>query len=127
MKHPMRSTRQALPALVLATALLAAAGCSSGQQRQYYGTKPAPSIPAVAAVGSAYPYYLYVHCSIRFAYFDGHWWEADQPRPTPSQAQGEPQAYGTMTLVSQSHARFSGDGVPTVDFHAYQGTPPACS
>jgi hypothetical protein len=126
MMHATRSTRQAVPALVLAAALLAAAGCSSAQEKSY-GTEPAPSVPAVASVGSAYPYYLYVHCSIRFAYFDGQWWEADQPRPTPSQAQGEPQAYGTMTLVSQGHARFSGAGVPTVDFHLYHGTPPACS
>ena len=124
MMHAMRSTRRALPALVLAAAFLAAAGCA---QRPDYGNKPTYSMSAVVAVGTAYPYSLYVHCGIRFAYFDGHWWEADQPRPTPSAAQGEPQVSGTMTLVSQGQARFSGAGIPAVDFHPYHGTPPACS
>jgi hypothetical protein len=33
----------------------------------------------------------------------------------------------STTLVAAGHARFQGDGVPTVDFHPYNGTPPACS
>ncbi|WP_280669098.1 MULTISPECIES: hypothetical protein [unclassified Kitasatospora] len=78
-------------------------------------------------IASAYPYYLNIHCGIRFADFSGRWWEADTPAPAPTAAGAYTEAYGTMTLIAANHARFQGDGVPTVDFHPYTGTPPACS
>lgn len=117
----------ALPTAIagVVAATLLATSCS-GDQR-VYGSVPPPPIPSVAVTGSPYLYYLYVHCGIRYANFSGHWWEADTPQPEPSAAHGYEEAYGTMTLISAEHARFQGRGVPTVDFHPYLGTPPACS
>jgi hypothetical protein len=109
----------------LAAVLLSVGACS--QPHQAYGSQPPPSQPAVVQTGVAYEYYLYVHCEIRYAYFDGHWWEADHPQPTPSAAHDDLEAYGTMTLLDAKHARFSGQGVPTVDFHPFSGRPPGCS
>jgi hypothetical protein len=92
-----------------------------------YGVQARPPVPTAAVSGSAYPYYLYIHCGIRFAYFSGRWWEADSPQPTPSAAGANTEEYGTMTLIDANHARFQGNGLPTVDFHPYAGRPPACS
>ncbi|MBR7834726.1 hypothetical protein KDL01_15735 [Actinospica durhamensis] len=121
--NPLRAAAATTAAGVLV--LLCVGGCSSAHQA--YGAQPAPATPTVVATGVAYEYYLYVHCEIRYAYFDGRWWEADHPLPTPSAAHGYPEAYGTMTLVTAEHARFAGQDLPTVDFHPLSGRPPGCS
>jgi uncharacterized protein CbrC (UPF0167 family) len=41
------------------------------------------SEPASLAIGSEYPYNLSVRCGIDYAFFAGHWWQADKPLPAP--------------------------------------------
>ncbi|WP_370084334.1 hypothetical protein [Streptacidiphilus sp. MAP12-16] len=113
-----------LAVATVSTAVLAT-GCAS--THAFYGVRAVPPTPSVVATGSAYPYYLYIHCGIRFAHFAGRWWQADAPGPAPTAAGANTEAYGSMELIDANHARFLGDGVPTVDFHPYTGTPPACS
>ena len=136
MTHTSRSAlrgstrRLALAVATVATAASAVLVTGCGQtSHQAYGVRAVPPTPTAVATGIAYPYYLQIRCGIRFAQFAGHWWEADSPGPAPSAAGTYPEAYGTMTLIDATHARFQGEGVPTVDFHTYpyDSVPTMCS
>lgn len=86
--------------------------------------------PATPAVGVAYPYDLYTHCGVRYAYFDGHWWAADSPSPAdPSQGGNPYTGYvtGSMTLTSKATARFDVPHRITATFHPFAGRPQPCS
>ncbi|GEM_PF-2458033 len=71
-------------------------------------------------VGKHYPYQLYTHCGIRWAYFDGRWWQATPPLDdgsgNPPRGWGNPYAPGTMEMVSASLARFTGRAGQTAEF-----------
>jgi hypothetical protein len=52
--------------------------------------------PAVAMIGVAYPYDLYVHCGGAYAWFSGQRWRADQPPGDPGPT---PDEIGTMVYT----------------------------
>ncbi|MBI2918655.1 MAG: hypothetical protein HYY01_11790 [Chloroflexi bacterium] len=71
-------------------------------------------------VGRPYLYTLYTHCGVRWAYFNGRWWEASA---APSGAGGDPpRAWGaffdtgTIVLVSEGLARFTSRTGLTAEF-----------
>jgi hypothetical protein len=97
--------------LAAAAGILTVSACT--HQPEYVGTAPRP-VPAIPVIGKAYPYNLSVRCGIDYAYFAGHWWRADRPLPAPSDAHGYPYAYGFMTLLSPSGAKFTWPGAPAV-------------
>jgi hypothetical protein len=106
--------------LAAAVVVLSVPACShpSRPSYSYAGVRALQSEPASPAIGSAYPYNLSVRCGIDYAFIAGHWWQADKPLPAPSDAHGYPYAYGTMTLLSPSRAKFTWPGVPAVvTFH----------
>jgi hypothetical protein len=63
-----------------------------------------------AVIGTFYPYELYTHCGIIWAYFDGRWWQADpvlsEGHSNPPRGWGNPQDSGHMALLKNDHARF---------------------
>lgn len=63
-----------------------------------------------AEISRPYPYTLYTHCGIRWAYFNGRWWEASPPLDdgsgNPPRSWGNPSDTGTMELVNEGLARF---------------------
>jgi hypothetical protein len=113
---------------VAAAAILAASACSHQPvQSVYAGVMPAVRAPASPAIGRAYSYHLSVRCGIDYAFFAGHWWQADKPLPAPRDAHGYPYVYGIMTLLSPGRARFTWPGVPAVvEFHPTATRPSPC-
>ncbi len=71
-------------------------------------------------IGSSYPYQLYTHCGIRWAYFDGHWWKAspalDDGSGNPPSGWGNPFDNGSMVLISDNLAQFTSDAGQTANF-----------
>jgi len=70
------------------------------------------------------------HCGVRYAYFDGRWWEADSPsQDDPAEGSNPYTGYvaGTMTLVSATAARFDRAHSFTALFHPLSGQPQPCS
>jgi hypothetical protein len=70
------------------------------------------------------------HCGIRYAYFDGRWWEADSPSQTdPAKGSNPYIGYvaGTMTLTSSATARFDAPHGTAAAFHPLAGQPQPCS
>lgn len=95
--------------------------------------------PADPQIGVAYPFDLYTHCGIRFAWFGGTWWEASKPQQDPQvRADGDgPATYtnytaGTMTLLGTGVARFTVDdryvvvAETSITFFPISQTPPPC-
>ena len=86
--------------------------------------------PATPSVGVAYPYDLLTHCGVRYAYFEGRWWEADSPSSRDLAKGSNPYTgyvAGTMTLTSDATARFDLPHTITATFHPLSGLPKACS
>lgn len=86
--------------------------------------------PASPSAGVSYPYDLMTHCGVRYAYFDGRWWEADSPsQEDPAKGSNPYSGYiaGTMTLTSQTTARFDLPHTLTATFHPLGGQPQPCS
>jgi len=111
-------------ALAAAAGMLTVPAC--GHPPVYAGVV-ARTAPASPATGSAYPYNRPVRCGIDYAFFAGHWWQADKPLPPPGDAHGYPYAYGTMTLLSPGRAKFTWPGEPAVvTFHPTATRPPPC-
>ena len=112
----------------VAITVLSAAGCSSSSHR-VEPTHPQTG-PASPSTGVSYPYDLMTHCGVRYAYFNGHWWEADSPsQQDPAKGSNPYTGYiaETMTLVSQTTARFDLPRTLTVTFHPLGGRPQQCS
>jgi hypothetical protein len=114
---------------VLAAAAVAFAvpACSQPSHSSLLAGSLGPqSEPASPPIGAAYPYNLSVRCGFDYAFVAGRWWQADKPLPAPSDADGYPYAYGYMTLLSPSQAKFTWPGVPAVvTFHPTATRPPA--
>jgi hypothetical protein len=89
---------------VAAAAILAGSACSHQPvQSVYAGVMPAVRAPASPAIGRTYSYHLSVRCGIDYAFFAGHWWQADKPLPVPRDAHGYPYAYGTNKNRLETH------------------------
>ncbi len=75
-----------------------------------------------AGVGIAYPYRLYTHCGVRWAYFDGRWWEATPPvtdgSGNPPRGWGNPYDVGSFRKADEDFAVFTAQGGMTADFRA---------
>jgi len=73
-----------------------------------------------AEIGRSYPYQLYTHCGIRWAYFEGRWWEASPPLDdgsgNPPRGWGNPFDMGRMELVNESLSRFTSRAGKTAEF-----------
>lgn len=95
--------------------------------------------PATAAVGTPYPFDLYVHCGGEFTRFAGNTWQTStppgnlQPRPEPDgRTRVTGYLAGTMELVSADLARFVVDmryvtaPRPVILFRPVTGSPPPC-
>lgn len=103
-------------------------GCSSSPHR-IDPTHPQTG-PASPSPGVSYPYDLMTHCGVRYAYFSGHWWEADSPtQEDPAKGHNPYTGYitGTMTLTSQTTARFNLPHTLTATFHPLGEQPQPCS
>ncbi|MBI4310823.1 MAG: hypothetical protein HY681_03485 [Chloroflexi bacterium] len=81
--------------------------------------KEAPCAVGVKA-GKAYPYTLYTHCGILWAYFDERWWEASphlgDGSGNPPSGWGNPFDRGTMEMVGEGGARFISGMGQTAEF-----------
>jgi hypothetical protein len=64
----------------------------------------APPCGAGAGVGVSYPYDLYTHCGVRYAYFDGRLWVLEPPAGPPRS--GDPYEHGLMRLIAENIAEF---------------------
>lgn len=95
--------------------------------------------PAKAAVGTPYPFDLYVHCGGAYTTFAGRAWQTDTPpgNPLPKpEADGRTKITGylpgTMELVDDDQARFVIDdtyvtpSAPVVLFRPAKASPPPC-
>jgi hypothetical protein len=73
-----------------------------------------------AEVSEPYAFSLYTHCGVRWAYFDGRYWEAapplDDDSGNPPRSWGNPYDNGTMELVSESLARYTNGVGQTAEF-----------
>ena len=62
-------------------------------------------------INESHAYSLYTHCGVRWAYFDGRYWEANPPldddNGNPPPNWGNPYDNGTMALVSEDLARYT--------------------
>lgn len=93
--------------LVLAILALAVVGCGGKS-----AAKPTPGcvpesrrVPCTSAeVGVEYPFSLFAHCGVGWAYFDGRYWVID-----PTQPEGSSSLQGFITLVTRQLAAFRGD------------------
>jgi hypothetical protein len=111
--------------LAAAAGILTVPACSHPTPTFTYAGVQTAAPQFSPAIGNAYRYNLSVRCGIDYAFFAGHWWQADKPLPAPSDAHGYPYAYGTMTLLSPSRAKFTWPGVPpVVTFHPTATRPP---
>jgi hypothetical protein len=115
-------------AYAAAIAIVLAAGCSA-KSAPFDPTRPRTG-PASPTAGVSYPYDLMTHCGVRYAYFAAHWWEADSPRQDDPAKGGNPYTgyvVGTMTLTSQTTARFDLPHGFTATFHPLDAQPQPCS
>ena len=94
---------------------------------EYLGGNCSPRVaelPCTAGVepGQPYRYTLYTHCGIRWAYFDGRWWEADPPLDdgsgNPPNGWGNPLDEGVIGLANENTARFTSQAELTAQFKA---------
>jgi hypothetical protein len=73
-----------------------------------------------AEIRKTYAYHLYTHCGIRWAYFNGRWWEASPPLDdgsgNPPRGWGNAFDMGTMELVNESLIRFTSHAGKTAEF-----------
>jgi hypothetical protein len=80
------------------------------------------------AIGRAYPDNLSVRGGIDYAFFTGHWWQADRPLPAPTGAHGYTYAYGTMTRPSAGRAKLNytacwrKPALRRLNFHLHRGS-----
>jgi len=115
-------------AYAAAIAVALAAGCSA-KSASADPTHPRTG-PVSPSPGVSYPYDLMTHCGVRYAYFDGRWWEADSPaQDDPAKGSNPYTGYvvGTMTLTSQTTARFDLPHGFTAAFHPLDAQPQPCS
>ncbi|MCH7656168.1 MAG: hypothetical protein IIC95_09350 [Chloroflexi bacterium] len=80
------------------------------------GASSGPPKGSGAEVGTAYPFSLMVHCGVRNAYFNGRWWMANPILGiNPPADWGTGDSNGTMELVSENGAVFTGRGGRVVE------------
>ncbi len=78
-------------------------------------------------VGETYDYVLYVHCGVRWARIDGTWWEAaplDDGNSNPPDGWGNPYDAGSLTVVDETTAEYTGGPDVTVRFVRTDATQP---
>ncbi len=92
----------------------ARAGTSqAAQDKRTFDPRHQQRGPETASLGQPYPYDLWIHCGLRYAYFAGKSWElVAQPAPTPSMPAGEARLAipGYMTMTGSSTLRFEAPG-----------------
>jgi hypothetical protein len=126
MRHPLGPGLATVCAAAIAVVL--SAGCSANSASAD-PTHPRTG-PASPSAGVSYPYDLMTHCGVRYAYFAGRWWEADSPsQDDPAKASNPYTGYvvGTMTLTSETSARFDLPRRFSAAFHPIDGQPQPCS
>ncbi|GIF23120.1 hypothetical protein Ate02nite_58500 [Paractinoplanes tereljensis] len=91
------------------------------------GPAPIPAAPSASPSALAYAHQLYVHCGIRYANFEGRWWQAVHLGEVPMPGQITNYLVGTMTLVDADHATFRSEHPAlSADFIPFVGEPPPC-
>ena len=85
------------------------------------GASSGPPKGPGAEIGTGYPFSLMVHCGVRNAYFNGRWWMAnpiltDADGVNPPADWGTGDSNGTMELVSENGAVFTGRSGRVVEF-----------
>ena len=62
----------------------------------------------------------FTHCGVLWTYFNGRWWEASPPlvrdNGSPPRGWGNPTDTGTIEMVSEGLARFTGGSGQTAEF-----------
>ena len=74
---------------------------------------------AGAEIGATYDYVLYVHCGVQWARIDGVWWETqplDDGNRNPPDGWGNPYDAGTLVLLDENTAEYTGGPGITVRF-----------
>ncbi|MBA2387051.1 MAG: hypothetical protein H0V69_08170 [Acidimicrobiia bacterium] len=107
---------EVLRSISVAALLYSVAACSEDNPRVVEGpaaadvANEAPYGPGVD-VGEAYDYVLYVHCGVQWARIDGVWWETsplDDGNANPPKGWGNPYDAGTMALIDDDTAEYTG-------------------
>lgn len=100
--------------------------CGAQAQAEPMACQPESSQPRCvsAQIGVEYDLSLSAHCGIRGTYFDGRLWIIEPERPY----QGGNYITGTMQLVTENVAQFSGSGGRQIAFEPAPSrfTPPPC-
>ena len=73
-----------------------------------------------AEFNTPYPHILFTHCGVLWTYFNGRWWEASPPLVDGDgnlpRGWGNPTDTGTIEMVSEGLARFTGGSGQTAEF-----------
>lgn len=78
-----------------------------------------PPYGAGVVVGKTYDYVMYVHCGVRWMRIDGVWWETaplDDGNANPPEGWGNPFDAGTLTVIDETTAEYTGGPDVTVRF-----------
>jgi hypothetical protein len=122
----MTYRRALVVALVCGFVTFSVVACGGQAQAEPRVCQPETDLPGCtsARVGVEYDLSLTTHCGIVGTYFDGRLWIVEPARPY----RGGNYITGTMKLVSENAARFSGSGGRQIAFEpAPSGfTPPPC-
>lgn len=132
--------RRAAAATVVAAACFALAACA---QPDGGSATPAitgvPGVRAQPSVSGGSGYYLLIHCGVRFATFDGQYWEAQSPVPSIPDYVTDPKTgvstsryaiAGHMVRLSSTKAQFTTTDPPAglvVTFARTTASPQPCA
>ncbi len=85
-----------------------------------------PPYGAGVVVGETYDYVMYVHCGVRWTRIDGVWWKTAPlgDGVNPPDGWGNPYDAGTLTVIDETTAEYTGGPDVTVRFKRTDATEP---
>jgi|BarGraNGADG00312_1021997.scaffolds.fasta_scaffold35589_2 hypothetical protein len=132
--------RRSVAAAVVAASFCALAACAQPYGRPATpGVTGVPGVTARPSVSGGSSYYLLIHCGVRFATFDGEYWEALPPIPSIPGYVTDPKTgvstsryeiAGRMVRLSSTEAQFTTTDPPAglvVTFSRTTASPGPCA